>query len=129
MSDELYPSGPWIGFYNYFDTPQRHRMDLQLTFSDGRMTGDGIDDIGRFFIKGKYDAANQECHWTKQYVGKHSVFYRGFREGKGIWGTWELLPYRGGFKIWPLNSGTADEIAESKEQLEPLDAIGHTVVH
>ncbi len=32
----------------------------------------------------------RECHWTKTYVGAHDVFYKGFREGKGIWGTWEI---------------------------------------
>jgi hypothetical protein len=129
MSDELYPSGPWIGFYNYFDTPQRHRMDLHLTFSQGRMTGEGNDDIGPFIIEGKYDAATNECHWTKQYVGRHSVFYRGFREGRGIWGTWELRVYRGGFHIWPLNSGTGDEIAEPKEEEKPVDAVARETVH
>ena len=61
-------------------------MELQLTFANGNMSGDGMDDVGRFLIKGRYDAANRECYWTKSYLGAHEVFYRGFREGKGIWG-------------------------------------------
>ena len=89
MSEPLFPSGPWTGFYNY-RPGDRHRMDLQLTFANGNMSGDGVDDVGRFLIKGRYDAASRECHWTKTYVGAHDVFYRGFREGKGIWGAWEI---------------------------------------
>ena len=52
--------------------------------------------------------AERECHWTKTYLGSHEVFYRGFREGKGIWGTWEIgggLWGRGGFHIWPKAAG------------------------
>ena len=49
-----------------------------------------------------YDCASLECAWTKAYLGRHTVHYRGFREGKGIWGVWELEPgQRGGFSIWP----------------------------
>jgi hypothetical protein len=45
--------------------------------------------------------------WTKSYVGRHKVYYNGFNEGKGIWGTWDIpggLFHRhvhGGFHIWP----------------------------
>jgi len=104
MSDKMYPSGPWTGFYNY--TPKdKHRMDLHLTFTNGRITGEGNDDVGPFVIKGQYDAQSAECHWTKTYAGAHDVFYRGFREGKGIWGTWEIREQsHGGFHIWPKES-------------------------
>ena len=81
-------------------------MDLDLTFANGLMSGDGRDDIGLFLIKGKYDAQSRECHWTKSYLGGHDVFYRGFREGKGIWGTWEINLFgHGGFHIWPVGGG------------------------
>lgn len=104
MSSSLFPSGPWTGFYNYRPGDQ-HRMDLHLEFRNGRMTGDGTDDIGPFIISGEYDEASLECRWTKSYVGAHDVEYRGFREGKGIWGTWEIgKRFRGGFQIWPVNS-------------------------
>ena len=82
------------------------------------MTGDGVDCVGRFLIKGRYDAAALECHWTKTYIGAHDVFYRGFREGKGIWGTWEIgLWARGGFHIWPRHEGEGEQESAS-EQLE-----------
>ncbi len=123
MSDELFPSGPWTGFYNY-RPGERHRMDLHLTFSGGLMSGDGADDIGRFMIKGRYDAANRECHWTKTYLGAHDVFYRGFREGKGIWGRWEIGHFgHGGFHIWPRGAGEDKAASEASAQAEPVDAI------
>ena len=115
VSDELFPSGPWTGFYNY-RPGDRHRMDLHLTFANSNMTGDGNDDIGRFMIKGRYDAATRECHWTKTYVGAHDVFYRGFREGKGIWGTWEINIFgHGGFHIWPRGAGEGEAQSESAD--------------
>ena len=123
MSAELYPSGPWVGFYNY-QPPDRHRMQLDLTFANGVISGDGNDDIGRFLIKGRYDSQSAECHWTKSYIGAHDVFYRGFREGKGIWGTWELndrgYHFTGGFHIWP--EGMADPTQPVMEEEAEIPA-------
>jgi hypothetical protein len=99
-------------------------MDLQLTFAGGTIMGDGNDDIGRFLIKGRFDAASRECHWTKTYIGAHDVSYRGFGEGKGIWGTWEIRPWsHGGFHIWPRTSGAGEEAVEIAAQTQPADAI------
>src|SRR5262249_112576 len=62
--------------------------------------------IGEFLIRGKYSTDDGKCHWVKQYIGKHDVFYQGYNEGKGIWGTWEIPPeHRGGFYIWPTAMG------------------------
>ena len=120
VSDELFPSGPWTGFYNY-SPKDKHRMDLGLTFAAGKMTGNGNDDVGRFTIHGQYNAKSLECSWTKTYVGAHDVFYRGFREGKGIWGTWEIPQQsHGGFQIWPRGTREGEGHAESAE--EPMTA-------
>jgi hypothetical protein len=128
MSDALFPSGPWLGYYLY-SPGDRHRMDLDLTFANGSMTGDGNDDIGRFLIKGRYDSSNGECYWTKSYVGAHDVFYRGFREGKGIWGTWQIPPYaHGGFQIWPRQAGEGEADALHTEMDAPVDAIATEAV-
>ncbi len=35
VSDDSFPSGPWIGFYVYGGERGRHRMDLALSFADG----------------------------------------------------------------------------------------------
>ncbi len=99
-------------------------MDLQLTFANGQMTGEGQDDVGPFIIRGRYDAASRECYWTKTYIGGHDVFYRGFREGKGIWGTWEIAQrWRGGFHIWPRAAGEGETHAEANEVEAPVDAV------
>ncbi|MBI4327249.1 MAG: hypothetical protein HY674_18590 [Chloroflexi bacterium] len=123
VSESLFPSGPWVGFYNY-QPGDRHRMNLNLAFAGGQMTGDGNDDIGRFHINGRYDAATRECHWTKTYVGAHDVFYRGFREGKGIWGTWDIAIFsHGGFHIWPRAAGEENAETESAAQEQPVEAM------
>jgi hypothetical protein len=118
MSDNDFPSGPWTGFFTYNRVPGKWRTDLSLTFANGRITGEGNDSIGPFVIAGRYDAVGKECHWTKTYVAAHDVFYKGFREGKGIWGTWEIrATWCGGFHIWPLGS----EGGENEAELEELD--------
>ena len=99
-------------------------MELALSFASGTLSGDGVDDVGRFLIKGRYDAATCECYWTKTYVGRHDVFYRGFREGKGIWGRWEIGTLsHGGFHIWPRGAEPAEEQSESEAEPEVADAI------
>ena len=121
MDDDLFPSGPWTGFYNYTGPEDRHRMDLHLDFANGRMTGDGTDNIGLFLIKGGYQAASRECEWTKTYPGSHQVFYRGYREGNGIWGTWEIPPFsRGGFHIWPRRASDGEQEARTTEVERPV---------
>jgi hypothetical protein len=107
-ADPKFPSGPWTGFVLQPSLPGKHRMELRLVFQDGTMTGDGRDWVGAFTIRGRYQVESGHCHWHKRYVGKHDVFYKGFNEGKGIWGVWEIAAdessgptWRGGFHIWP----------------------------
>jgi len=113
-----------MGFYNY-RPGDRHRMDLNLVFAGGTVTGDGNDDVGRFLIKGKYDTASRESHWTKTYPGSHDVYYRGFREGKGIWGTWQIdVRAHGGFHIWPKGDAEGESDARAMETVGTVDAVG-----
>jgi hypothetical protein len=98
-------------------------MELRLTFQGGAMTGEGRDWVGYFSVNGRYDLRDGRCHWTKRYVGRHSVFYSGFNEGKGIWGTWEIAAngqyaaQRGGFHIWPegMHDPTEPELTEEAD--------------
>jgi hypothetical protein len=100
-------------------------MDLHLVFKDGSVSGDGNDDIGLFLVRGKYDAASSECHWTKTYPGSHDVYYRRFREGKGIWGTWEIGTLaHGGFHIWPKGEQDGETETAVAEAVAPVEAIG-----
>jgi hypothetical protein len=134
-TDPRFPSGPWTGFFLQPVLPGRHLMELALTFRQGEMIGEGRDWVGRFGIRGRYNLADGTCYWTKRYWGKHDVFYRGFNEGKGIWGMWEMGPqWRGGFHIWPEGMGdptqehlveAADlprQVEEAEELLEPAQA-------
>ncbi len=104
-TDSRFPSGPWTGYFLDERIPGRHLMELHLVFASGSMTGEGRDWVGKFAVRGRYTLDDGKCYWTKRYVGRHDVFYDGFNEGKGIWGTWELtcagLTAKGGFHIWP----------------------------
>ena len=127
MDDDLFPSGPWTGFYNYTGPEDRHRMDLHLDFANGRMTGDGTDNIGHFLIQGSYDPPSRDCAWVKTYPGSHHVIYRGCRDGVGIWGSWEIPPFsRGGFHIWPRRVGEGEVEELTAEVGTPASAV-HTV--
>jgi hypothetical protein len=117
VTDSRFPSGPWTGFFTYRGSPRRHRMDLSLHFAAGAMRGEGSDGVGPFKIAGRY-ADNGECLWVKGYLGAHNVDYRGFGEGRGIWGTWRIgTDSTGGFHIWPL--GQEPAAAEEERATEP----------
>ena len=117
-------SGPWAGFYTYSRIHGKYRTDLSLTFSNGRMTGEGSDTVGSCVIAGNYDANNRECDWIKTYVGAHEVFYKGFRDDKGIWGTWEIRNvYTDGFHIWPFGSEDGEREAAHKANEIPAEVV------
>jgi hypothetical protein len=61
-----FPSGPWTGFYNCGRSPRKHRMDLALSFTDHAVTGDGNDDIGRFFVTGRFDGTKRRVLLDKE---------------------------------------------------------------
>jgi hypothetical protein len=111
-TDPRFPSGPWTGFFLQKLVPGRHLMELRLQFQSGGISGEGRDWVGEFIVRGRYDLADGRCHFTKRYLARHDVYYQGFNEGKGIWGTWEIpasqgqLYQKGGFHIWP--EGMAD---------------------
>jgi hypothetical protein len=113
-----FPSGRWTGFYNYGRSPRKHRMDLVLIFADHSVSGDGSDDIGQFVVTGRFSETNGECYWTKTYIVGH-----GFRDGKGIWGLWELPSESGGFHIWPLGREQGEQAQESAEEPAPVEAV------
>ena len=123
-TDPRFPSGRWTGFFLQVQVPGKHQMELVLTFKNGSMTGEGRDWVGKFIIKGRYATDDGKCHWTKRYLGKHDVFYQGYNEGKGIWGTWEIPPsqnmgllFRGGFHIWPegMANPSGDQLSEEAD--------------
>jgi hypothetical protein len=121
MSDGQFPSGQWVGFYTYASLSKRYLMDLILEFRDGHIAGEGADGIGLFGIDGRYYPKEGECNWIKTYFGRHSVEYSGFREQKGIWGTWTIGPTKGGFHIWPIGEGaTLEKLRAEAEDEFPV---------
>ena len=115
-TDPRFPSGPWTGFFLQPVLPGRHLMELQLTFSQGALTGVGRDWVGEFMIRGRYDLADGKCYWTKRYVGRHDVFYRGAYDGEGsILGRWSIGDYWSGpFALAPIRGESqADVLVEA----------------
>jgi hypothetical protein len=136
-TDPRFPSGPWTGFYLQPPYPGRFWMELSLRFQHCSMAGEGRDPVGKFVIRGRYELADGKCHWSKRYLGMHDVFYQGFNEGKGIWGTWEITSRlrvaRGGFHIWPKGmpdptgqtlSAAADPPVEEKTEVKEEELVG-----
>ncbi len=127
-SDPRFPSGRWTGFFLDRRVPGKHQMELLLTFGHGNMTGEGRDFVGDFILRGRYSLEDGKCHWHKRYLGQHDIFYQGFNEGQGIWGTWELHPreiyglVQGGFHIWPEAMGEPPGPALSETAEPPVPA-------
>lgn len=122
----MFSSGQWVGFYTYSGFANQFLMDLILEFKQGVISGEGHDGVGGFVISGVYSTETRECSWKKMYVGRHTVDYHGFGEGKSIWGTWTLSGAKGGFKIWPLSEGASlmtSEDAESSTEHETQTAM------
>jgi hypothetical protein len=119
--DSRFPSGPWTGFFLQYWLPGRHRTDLALACQNGVLTGTGSDRVGPYTVDGTYDPATGHCEWTKQYLGKHRVAYRGINDGHGIWGVWEirilggLYRDRGGFHLWPAGTDVSEESDRTEE--------------
>ncbi len=112
-TDDRFPSGPWSGYY--IQRSFKGKMELHLSFINGRVMGTGRDPIGPFSIIGHYDIEDGKVWWTKKYAS-HDVFYQGFAEGQGIWGTWEIPRFdREGFRIWPKGIADAIERREREE--------------
>jgi len=113
--DPRFPSGPWTGFFLQYWLPGRHRTDVALACQGGSLTGTGRDRVGPYTVDGTYDPVTGRCEWTKQYLGKHRVAYRGVNDGRGIWGVWEirllggLYTDRGGFHLWPAGTDVSEE--------------------
>jgi hypothetical protein len=107
-TDPRFPSGAWVGYLlQKHGRLGRYAMQMRLRFHvgalGGTMTGEGEDFVGPFTFQGTYDLGTGECVWVKQYLGRHEVNYRGFNEGSGIWGVWEMPGWglSGSFHIWP----------------------------
>jgi hypothetical protein len=110
----LFPSGDWEGFYNYTynQAGSKSKMEFSLNFKNGKISGNGSDDVGSFSWSGTYDINGLTTQMTKQYHRQHSVVYHGNVDENGIWGHWLIASFKGGFHIWPKKN---EEEAAEKE--------------
>jgi hypothetical protein len=127
-TDPRFPCGKWVGFWTQEPMLRgKQRQEMILTFRQGAMDGEGRDRVGTFLSRGFYSTTNGKCRWTKKYVGKHDVYYQGYNEGKGIWGTWEIsssispVAIKGGFHIWPEGASDAIDPSLAAEADLPAD--------
>jgi len=112
-TDSRFPSGPWRGFWLQKTFPGKNWRDLHLTFGDGTVSGLGKDWVGQFVISGHDELEDGRCSLSKQYLGRHTVGYDGYNEGKGIWGNWEMPGVdKGGFHIWPAAGDDPTELRD-----------------
>ncbi|WP_435019473.1 hypothetical protein TA3x_001314 [Tundrisphaera sp. TA3] len=120
-TDDRFPTGAWTGFFLQPSRPGRHWMELDLTFREGRIEGEGRDSVGAFRVTGRYAVEDGVCRWTKTYIGEHSLSYLGYNEGKGIWGNWEMTAaWRGGFHVWPVAMGDPTLVRRAESVEEPI---------
>ena len=123
MPNDIPPSGPWRGYYLYGHGGQKHRMRLNLTFTaDGKIQGDGVDDVAPFRVHGQFNCGTSTASWRKAYIGMHSVEYSGVYCQQSICGDWSLIRLAGGFWIWP-RSLKQSYSAEEQTELEQLFAL------
>jgi hypothetical protein len=117
--DALLPGGQWEGFYSYHGNTQKHKMDMELNFSNLSISGSGVDDVGTFIWEGKYDLTEYKSKLVNQYQ-THKVHYNGSIDENGIWGIWELFmdfyTLSGGFHIWPKKQYQDIESISTKEE-------------
>jgi hypothetical protein len=99
----MYFSGPWQGYWEQTIWGRQTMDDLVLTFRAGQIEGSGRDIIGRFLFHGVVDPATGAVVMTKQYLGRHTVEYRGQYDGEGtIFGRWTIgTEWSGPFALSP----------------------------
>ena len=117
-TDSRLPTGEWNGFY-LEGRPQRGWMHLYMSFSEGRIKGEGTDYVGPWTANGLYDTETGTCSWVKDYVGRHSVNYQGQITDKGILGEWTILT-SGTFHIWPRGRSEMNELYLKQDLEAPV---------
>lgn len=134
----LLPSGDWVGFYVYNRSKEKHEMIFSLEFKDGKIAGNGSDDVGAFAFNGDYDLETMTCQLMKHY-STHNIHYKGYIDENGIWGKWSYVynsslgiseekynflmsllgdELAGGFHIWPSKRKFSTHEIEKKEARE-----------
>ncbi|CAF3553948.1 unnamed protein product [Rotaria sp. Silwood1] len=88
-----------------------------FSLREGRVSGQGNDDIGPFTMAGTYDNEGKVC-FVKQYVGKHAVEYEGNLHydnlgGFKIQGKWNINVLTDDFSLESINHLNGDTLTEN----------------
>lgn len=61
---------------------------------------------------------------TKKYA-PHTIPYQGRVDNNGIWRTWTMMGWTGGFHLWPteVEKGEKEEEALLKELLKEVESV------
>ena len=83
-----------------------------FSLREGRVSGQGNDDIGPFTMAGTYDNERKVC-FVKQYVGQHAVEYEGNLDydnlgGFTIQGKWYIGDLTDDFSLESINHFNGD---------------------
>lgn len=79
----------WTGWYSQDGIKQDVTLSNFHIYFDGRIIGNGIDEVGKFSIDGKMQNSGALA-FVKQYEGQHSVNYKGQLVNCEIFGGWEI---------------------------------------
>lgn len=122
-TDPRFKTGRYRGFYIQFG--MKSGQEMTLTFADGRVSGWGMDPVGRFDVTGTYDVDRGRALWSKHYPGRHAVHYDVTAEvNNGLWGLWQItgsFGSKGGFQLWPVG-GPGAAASKDAEADAPVDA-------
>jgi hypothetical protein len=122
-SDNRLPTGEWNGFYLERGNSKRGWMHLYMSFTDGKIKGEGTDYVGPWVANGEYDLETGACAWVKQYLQKHQVHYTGQLGENGIMGHWNIGHVVGEFHIWPRGMSNLNELYLADDLQEPAPTI------
>ena len=117
--DPRFPSGNWKGYF--VQGGMQYRMTVEVTFQEGRVSGNGADVVGRFRIVGTYNLDAGRVTLRKHYLGQHMVAYDGdCGHNRSLHGRWDIRCHHlfGDWRLWPVN--------ESEEEWELERAEVHT---
>jgi hypothetical protein len=122
---ESTPSGPRRaeGWWEQAGFGRQPMRELTIAIRDGRLTGAGIDVVGRFDLGGTL-AGEGTLILMKRYAGRHTVTYAGWHDGEGrLWGHWRLQAFSGRWMITSARDpAAADDDLVGVVTLSPRDA-------
>ena len=110
----LFKEREWVG--HYAQDGAQHEMKLgSLKIKGEKISGRGEDVNGHFLIDGRI-APHGELEFQKQYIGKHTVHYKGTLNYLVITGTWAIPDYGIGdaFMLSRAISEDADDSSDSE---------------